>query len=296
MALEADVRAFLSYLRAEKGLADNTIKSYRRDMLKFVEFLDKGNPQTADICRSDVVDFMKMLYKRRLDSRSVARHVVTVRHFFRFALLEGLMKEDPAATIESPKFRQNLPHFLSFKEVERLLAQPDVSSTIGLRDKAMIELMYSTGIRVSELTGIQVGDLQLDAGCLRCVGKGNKERLVPVGKQAISVVEAYLKKSRPELLKDNASAYLFLNQRGRPIDRITVWKIMARYGRKAALRKPLKPHTLRHSFATHLLDRGADLRSVQMMLGHSDISTTQIYTHVVEERLKQVYKAHHPRA
>lgn len=296
MALEADVRTFLSYLRVEKGLSDNTIQSYRRDMMKFVGFLDKQNLVTAKIQRQDVVDFLAMLYKRRLDSRSVARHLVTIRHFFRFSLIEGFIKEDPAATIESPKFRQSLPYFLSVEEVERLLAQPDTSSAIGLRDKAIIELMYSTGIRVSELAGIRVGDLQLDAGCLRCIGKGNKERLVPVGKKALAVVESYMKKSRPELLKDNASANLFLNQRGRPMDRITIWKMMGRYGRKAALRKPLKPHTLRHSFATHLLDRGADLRSVQMMLGHSDISTTQIYTHVVEERLKQVYKAHHPRA
>jgi integrase/recombinase XerD len=296
MALEADVRTFLSYLRVEKGLSDNTIQSYRRDMLKFVEFLDKKNIDTATIRRTDVVEFMASLYKRRLDSRSVARHLVTIRHFFRFALLEGFVKEDPAATIESPKFRQSLPYFLSVDEVERLLAQPDASSAVGLRDKAIIELMYSTGIRVSELTGIRVGDLQMEAGCLRCIGKGNKERLVPVGKKALGVVEAYLKKSRPELLKDGASSQLFLNQRGRPMDRVTIWKIMGRYGRKAQLRKPLKPHTLRHSFATHLLDRGADLRSVQMMLGHSDISTTQIYTHVVEERLKQVYKAHHPRA
>jgi integrase/recombinase XerD len=296
MALEADVRTFLSYLRVEKGLSDNTIQSYRRDMLKFVGFLDKQNLVTAKIQRQDVVKFLAMLYKRRLDSRSVARHLVTIRHFFRFSLLEGFIKEDPAATIESPKFRQSLPYFLSVEEVERLLAQPDTSSAIGLRDKAIIELMYSTGVRVSELAGIRVGDLQLDAGCLRCIGKGNKERLVPVGKKALAVVEAYMKKSRPELLKDNASANLFLNQRGRPMDRVMIWKMMGRYGRKAALRKPLKPHTLRHSFATHLLDRGADLRSVQMMLGHSDISTTQIYTHVVEERLKQVYKAHHPRA
>ena len=296
MALESDVRTFLSYLRVEKGLSDNTIQSYRRDMMKFIEFLEKRNLNTSDVRRTDVVNFLAMLYKRRLDSRSVARHLVTIRHFFRFALLEGFVKEDPAATIESPKFRQSLPYFLSLEEVDRLLAQPDVSSTIGLRDKAMIELMYSTGIRVSELIGIRVGDLQMDAGCLRCIGKGNKERLVPVGKKALAVVEAYLKNSRPKLLRDGASPRLFLNQRGRPMDRVTIWKIMGQYGKKAGLRKPLKPHTLRHSFATHLLDRGADLRSVQMMLGHSDISTTQIYTHVVEERLKQVYKAHHPRA
>ena len=296
MALEADVRTFLSYLRVEKALADNTIKSYRRDMQKFAEFLEKKNLDTGDITRSDVVNFLAMLYRRGLDSRSVARALVTIRHFFRFALLEGFVKDDPAATIESPKFRQSLPYFLSIEEVERLLAQPDPSSTIGLRDKAMIELMYSTGIRVSELAGIRVGDLQMDSGCLRCLGKGNKERLVPVGKKALAVVAEYLQKSRPELLRGGTSQHMFLNQRGRPIDRVAIWKVTGLYGKKAGLRKPLKPHTLRHSFATHLLDRGADLRSVQIMLGHADISTTQIYTHVVEERLKQVYKAHHPRA
>ncbi|MGA8145877.1 MAG: site-specific tyrosine recombinase XerD [Candidatus Acidiferrales bacterium] len=296
MALEADVRTFLSYLRVEKGLSDNTIKSYRRDMLKFVEFVGPGEFDTADITRSDVVNFLATLYKRGLDSRSVARHLVTIRHFFRFSLLEGYVKDDPAATIESPKFRQRLPYFLSVAEVDRLLAQPDVTSSVGLRDKAMIELLYSTGIRVSELVGIRVGDLQMEAGCLRCVGKGNKERLVPVGKKALGVIEEYLKRSRPELLREGTSPFMFLNQRGRQMDRITLWKLVGMYGKKALLRKPLKPHTLRHSFATHLLDRGADLRSVQMMLGHSDISTTQIYTHVVEERLKQVYKAHHPRA
>ena len=180
--------------------------------------------------------------------------------------------------------------------------RPGVSTGIqedGLllpRERAILELLYAAGLRVSELTGLNLADMDQKDKMLRVRGKGNKERLVPVGKKALGVVEAYLKKSRPELLKDGASSQLFLNQRGRPMDRVTIWKIMGQYGRKAQLRKPLKPHTLRHSFATHLLDRGADLRSVQMMLGHSDISTTQIYTHVVEERLKQVYKAHHPRA
>ena len=296
MALEADVRAFLSYLRVEKGLADNSIKGYRRDMLKFVEFIGPDKIDTRDITRSHVVDFLRMLYKRKLDARSVARNLVAVRHFFRFSLMERFVTEDPSATIESPKFRKSLPYFLSVEEVDRLLAQPDVLTTVGLRDKAMIELMYSTGLRVSELVGLQVDDLHFASGSLRCMGKGSKERLVPVGKQALGVVAAYLKKSRPKLLGDKASTYLFLNQRGRQMDRVLFWKILGGYGKKAGLRRPVKPHTLRHSFATHLLDRGADLRAVQMMLGHSDIATTQIYTHVVEERLKQVYKAHHPRA
>jgi integrase/recombinase XerD len=296
LALEADIRTFISYLRVEKGLSDNTIQSYRRDMGKFSEFAGKRKLDTPGIRRTDVVDFLAMLYRKGLDSRSVARHLVTIRHFFRFSLLEGFIKDDPAATIESPKFRQSLPSFLNVEEVNHLLAQPDLSSIAGLRDKAMIELMYSTGLRVSELVGIRVGDVQMEAGCLRCIGKGNKERLVPVGKKALGIVEEYLKQSRPELLGDGASAFMFINRKGRPMSRIAFWKLLSEYGRKAGLRKALTPHMLRHSFATHLLDRGADLRSVQMMLGHSDISTTQIYTHVVEERLKQVYKAHHPRA
>jgi integrase/recombinase XerD len=296
MGLEADVRTFLSYLRVEKGLSDNTIQSYRRDMGKFAEFVGKRELDTKEIRRTDVVDFLAMQYRRGLDSRSVARNLVTIRHFFRFSLLEGVVKDDPAATIESPKIRKSLPEFLSVEEVDRLLAQPDVSSAIGLRDKAMIELMYSTGLRVSELVGIRVGDVHMEAGSLRCIGKGNKERLVPVGKKALAAVENYMKKARPELLRDGSSPFMFLNRRGGGLDRILFWKLVGEYGRKARLRRALTPHMLRHSFATHLLDRGADLRSVQLMLGHSDISTTQIYTHVVEERLKQVYKAHHPRA
>ena len=242
------------------------------------------------------MDFLGSLYRRNLDSRSVARHLVTIRHFFRFSLTEGVIEDDPAANIESPKFRQSLPEFLSVEEVDRLLRQPDANDIVGIRDRAMIELMYSTGLRVSELCGLRVSDLQMDPGCLRCIGKGNKERLVPVGHKALEAVQTYLREARPELSRGVASPYLFLNQKGHKLNRIAFWKILGEYGRKAGLRKALTPHMLRHSFATHLLDRGADLRSVQMMLGHSDISTTQIYTHVVEERLKQVYKAHHPRA
>lgn len=294
--MEAHIRTFINCLRVEKGLSDNTVKAYRRDIEKFAGFAGQRSLGTKDVRRSDVVDFLGGLYRAGLDSRSVARHLVTIRHFFRFALIEGYIEDDPAATIESPKFRQSLPEFLSLEEVNRLLQQPDTNTTVGGRDRAMIELMYSCGLRVSELCGLRTSDLQADAGYLRCVGKGNKERLVPVGKDALNAVQRYLQTARPELLRGSSSPYLFLNQRGGKVGRITFWKILAQYGRKARLRKPLAPHMLRHSFATHLLDRGADLRSVQMMLGHSDISTTQIYTHVVEERLKQVYKAHHPRA
>lgn len=294
--MEGQIRAFVNSLRVEKGLSENTIQAYRRDMLKFMAFVNEHHLQTAGIERSHVVEFLASLYRKGLDSRSVARHLVTIRHFFRFALMEEYIQEDPATTIQSPKFRQNLPEFLSLAEVERLLQQPDISTVAGLRDRAMIELMYSCGLRVSELCGLRVSDLRMEDGCLRCIGKGNKERLVPVGKQALGIVAKYLRDSRPKLLGEASSPFLFLHQKGGVMHRITFWKMLRVYGRKAALRKEVTPHMLRHSFATHLLDGGADLRSVQMMLGHADIATTQIYTHVVEDRLKQVYKAHHPRA
>ena len=294
--MESEARAFLNYLRVEKGLAENTIQAYRRDIAKLTVFAADMGLGIKDIGSDHVVDFLRSLYRQNLDSRSIARHLLTIRHFFRFALTEGFIADDPASSVESPRFRHSLPEFLSLDEVERLLRLPDVNDTVGLRDRAMIEMMYSTGLRVSELCGLRVSDLQMDAGCLRCIGKGDKERMVPVGRQALRIVREYLREARPKLLRKSSSPYLFLNQRGRKIDRIRFWRILAEYGRKAGLRKALTPHMLRHSFATHLLDRGADLRSVQMMLGHSDISTTQIYTHVVEERLKQVYKAHHPRA
>jgi integrase/recombinase XerD len=294
--LQAEIRAFLNYLRVEKGLSTNTLHAYRRDLAKFALYAAKRGLALDQFTHSTVIDFLRTLYLRKLDSRSVARHLVTIRHLFRFAFTEGIIKEDPAANVAAPKFRRSLPEFLSIAEVDRLLRQPDITSTLGLRDKAMIELLYSTGLRVSELCGLKAADMQLEAGCLRCLGKGDKERLVPVGHAALELIVQYMKKSRVEILGEKTSPYLFPSRTGRAINRIAFWKILAAYGRKAGLRRPLTPHMLRHSFATHLLDRGADLRSVQMMLGHADIATTQIYTHVVEERLKQVYKAHHPRA
>lgn len=294
--MEAEIREFLTYLRVEKGLAQNTLLAYARDMGRFATFLEKRKLKLPQIRRGNIVDFLAELFHAGLDSRSVARYLVTIRHFFRFCLVEEYVTEDPAATIDAPKFRSALPQFLSISEVDRLLAQPDVSTPLGLRDKAMIEVLYSGGLRVSELCGLGVPDLQIEVGCLRCVGKGSKERLVPLGKNAIAVLQEYLRDARPILQGNQSSPFLFLNRNGRRLSRITVWKLLVNYGKLADIRKPLKPHMLRHSFATHLLDHGADLRSVQMMLGHADISTTQIYTHVVEERLKQVYKAHHPRA
>jgi integrase/recombinase XerD len=213
--------------------------------------------------------------------------------------VEELISEDPTAHLESPKIRRSLPGYLRLDEVEKLLELPDQTTPLGLRDRAMLEVLYSTGLRVSELTSLRVMDLDTKVGCVRCIGKGDKERIVPVGRKALAIVEKYLRHGRIALIgttRGTAGAFLFVNRRGQRISRVGVWKIFSSYGRKAGLRVPLTPHMLRHSFATHLLERGADLRSVQLMLGHSDISTTQIYTHVVEERLKQIYKAHHPRA
>jgi integrase/recombinase XerD len=290
------IHAFLSYLRVEKGVSMNTHDAYRRDVEKFQEFAAKKGLTLERTTRDTIVDFLRSLYDRKLDSRSVARHLVTLRQFFRFALIEGYVKEDPTETIESPRFRMGLPMFLSIEEVDRLLAAPDPGTIIGLRDKAMIEVMYSAGLRVSELCGLRLSDIHFDSGYLRCIGKGNKERLVPIGRRATEIVQRYLRDSRPKLAREHSSELLFLNRHGGACSRHGFWKTVSDCGRKAGLRKKLKPHMLRHSFATHLLDRGADLRAVQMMLGHTDIATTQIYTHVVEERLKQVYRAHHPRA
>jgi integrase/recombinase XerD len=294
--LEGVIHAFLSYLRVEKGVSMNTHDAYRRDVEKFQEFTAKRRLRLEGATRDTIVDFLRSLYDRKLDSRSVARHLVTLRQFFRFALIEGFVKEDPTETVESPRFRMGLPMFLSVEEVDRLLAAPDAGTIVGLRDKAMIEVMYSAGLRVSELCGLRLSDIHFDSGYVRCLGKGNKERLVPIGRQALEIVQRYLRDSRPKLAREDSPELLFLNRHGGACSRHSFLKTVSDCGRRAGLRKKLKPHMLRHSFATHLLDRGADLRAVQMMLGHTDIATTQIYTHVVEERLKQVYRAHHPRA
>lgn len=294
--MESLVRAFLNYLRVEKGLAQNTILAYGRDLKKFQSFAEVRGRTLKQINHDHIVDFLTSLYRSGLDSRSVARHLVTLRHFFRFAQIEGYVVEDPVASVESPRFRMRLPNHLSTDEVNRLLEQPDTSTPIGTRDKAMIELLYSTGLRVSELVNLRLSDLQMESGCLRCIGKGNKERMVPMGRSAVASIEQYLRQDRQSLLRGKTSPYVFLNRFGGRMGRIGFWKKLSEYGRKAGLRLKLKPHMLRHSFATHLLERGADLRSVQLMLGHADISTTQIYTHVVKDRLKEVYKAHHPRA
>lgn len=300
MQMEAAASSFLNYARVERGLSANTIGAYGADIAKFTKFMNKNHLTIATVTRDHVVDFLAGLYRSGLDSRSVARHLVTVRNFFKFLIIDGIVEIDPTANLESPKIRQTLPSYLSVEEVDKLLSLPDVRTRLGLRDRALLDVLYSAGLRVSELVGLKMGDIDFQVGCIRCVGKGNKERLVPIGRKALESVEKYVRESRPSLMKSrkrgSPTSAIFINQQGGMLGRVGVWKVLGAYGRAMGLRKKLTPHKLRHSFATHLLEGGADLRSVQLMLGHSDISTTQIYTHVLEDRLKTVYKAHHPRA
>lgn len=297
MEIAATISSFLTHVKVEKGLSPNTVSAYRRDLTKFSDFAQKRKRALEAVSCDDLVDFLAGLYRQKMDSKSVARHLVSLRNLFRFAQIQELISVDPSVNLESPKIRRSLPGYLRLEEVEALLTQPDAKTPYGLRDLAMLEVLYSAGLRVSELVGLRVSDLDIKVGSVRCIGKGDKERIVPIGKKALAMVDKYLRDARPKLLgKAAGSPTLFVNRRGGALSRVGVWKILSAYGRRAGLRVPLTPHMLRHSFATHLLERGADLRSVQLMLGHADISTTQIYTHVVEERLKQIYKAHHPRA
>ena len=294
--ISSEVSTFLDYATVEKGLASNSIASYGRDLSKFAAYLRKSNLPLDQVRHEDIRRFLETLYRQGLSARSVARQLAALRHFFQFMVKEGRLKVDPAREVEAPHISHSLPKYLNFQEVEALLAQPDASTAQGLRDRAMLELLYATGMRVSELLSVCWDDFEPNVGIVRCVGKGNKERLIPVGKCALRAVEAYLRHGRSVLAKQHELPYLFLNQRGGKLSRVGFWKILGAYGRRAGIRVSLTPHMVRHSFATHLLERGADLRSIQTMLGHSDISTTQIYTHVLKERLRQVYQTHHPRA
>ena len=291
-----EVQLFLDFIRVEKGLAANSVMSYGRDLAEFAAYLKRQGKVLGEAGRNDVRDFLATLYRRGLSARSVARHLVSLRNLHRFLAREGRISEDPTAEIEAPRLEHSLPRYLSLEEVEQLLAQPDPTTALGQRDKAMLELLYATGMRVSELVRVCAGDFDMNLGILRCLGKGNKERLIPVGKSALAAVEVYIRQGRLILARKRNPPWLFLNGRGGPLSRVGFWKILGGYGRRAGLATRLTPHLVRHSFATHLLERGADLRSIQLMLGHSDISTTQIYTHVLKERLKQIYLAHHPRA
>ena len=293
------LEAYLHYLTIEKGLAANTIASYGCDLAKWVAFLEKSRISVEKAGRKNVQRFMEHLYTLGLEARSVARHLVSLRNFYRFLIREGKSTQDPTRDLDAPKLWQRLPKFLSEVEVDTLFDQacpPGVDSAKRLRDRAMMELLYATGMRVSELINLRLGDLQLEVGVVRCTGKGSKERLIPVGRSALSAVESYLRRGRSQLLKAGSPDYLFLNYRGWPLSRVGLWKMLGNCGRQAGIRTRLTPHLLRHTFATHLLERGADLRTVQTLLGHSDISTTQVYTHVLQERLQQVYRSCHPRA
>ena len=287
---------FLDHLRVERGLADNTVDGYGRDVRRYMEHLaakGKGDPAGAD--RSTVIGHMLDLSQGNVGPRSRSRALSAIKSFHAFMVREGMMKENPAADVDSPKSIKHLPDYLTESEVEALLGAPDISGQSGLRDRAMLELLYATGLRVSELVSVEVGRVNLEAGYLRTMGKGSKERLVPLGDEASGWITRYIDEARGALLKGKVSPHLFLSRRGAKLSRQYFWRKVRDYTIAAGIKKDVHPHTLRHSFATHLLSHGADLRSVQMMLGHADISTTEIYTHVADERLKSIHRQHHPR-
>lgn len=293
------LKDFLHYLIVEKGLAENTIQSYRRDISAYLIFIEK-KLQITDInhvTRVHIMQFLSCLKDEGKSARTIARHIASIRSFHHFLILDKIVDHDPTVHIETPHPELKLPKVLNTDEVDTLLNTPDLTTTLGLRDKAMLELMYATGMRVSELVDLNINDVHLSLGFVRCLGKGNKERIIPIGKMATEALKEYLEKARPKLINQkNKTDSLFMNHHGQRLSRQGFWKILKQIAVKAGIEKELTPHTLRHSFATHLLENGADLRSVQELLGHSDISTTQIYTHVTKTRLKDVYNQFHPRA
>ena len=286
---------WLDHLEVERGLARNTVDAYRRDL----ELLQRRLPEGRNLESTRKEDLIAQLRAMRLagrSPRSVARWLVAVRGFFAWLLSEEVIHEDPTANLDSPRTWRTLPKVLRFEEVEALLKTPPRGEPRGMRDAAMLEVLYATGLRVSELVGLRLADLHLDAGYLRCTGKGGKERVVPLGEEANGMVQRYLATGRPALLRGRRAEALFVNGSGGALTRQGFWKTIKNLARKAGVQTDLSPHTLRHSFATHLLEHGADLRSIQLLLGHADISTTQIYTHVSRERLRKIYREHHPRA
>jgi integrase/recombinase XerD len=287
---------FLNYLTVERGLARNTLDAYGRDLARYLEFLEKDGVTTPDrIAPPLILRYLARLRDEGLAPRSRARALVALRMFHKFLLGEGYADRNPTALVEAPKSLSALPHTLSPAEVERLLAAPLGEGTLALRDRAMLEVLYATGLRVSELVGLKLTDLQLDVGYLTAFGKRSKQRIVPLGEAAIEQLRRYLMYGRPLFDRGTAGGFLFLNRNGQGLTRQGFWKIIKRRAREAGIGKKITPHTLRHSFATHLLENGADLRAVQTMLGHADISTTQIYTQVTRERLRRLHQQHHPR-
>ncbi len=289
------IDAYLDHLRIERRLADHTVESYGRDLRQLAAFASGAGVPIERLDRHALEAFVRGQMSRGLSPRSVGRAVAAVRGFYRFLALDQRISHSPAEDLQPPRAWPALPKFLSLDDVDRLLAAPDVGAPAGLRDRAMIELLYATGMRVSELVAVRPADLHLAQHYLTCVGKGNKERLIPIGEEASAWVQRYQADGRRALLKGRSSPRLFVNARGGPLSRVGFWKILKNHGRRAGLPRMLSPHVLRHSFATHLLERGADLRAIQMMLGHADLSTTQIYTHVLEARLRTVYDRFHPR-
>ena len=286
---------FLNYLRVERGLSPNTLTAYRADIAKLSGFAGTCGKDLVSLQPDDLAMFLRALHKGGLDPKSIARALVAVRGFFKFLLQDGHLRLDPTSNLEAPKSWQPLPRFLAAEEVARLLSAPDISTDLGLRDKAMLEVLYATGLRVTELVSLALGNLNLDVGFLTVFGKGGKERAVPLGSSAVEWTRNYIA-IRPRLLtRDKTAAALFITEKGNALSRQAFWKLIVLYGEKVGIGH-ITPHLLRHSFATHLLENGADLRSVQMMLGHSDISTTQIYTHITNERLREIYQKFHPRA
>lgn len=293
------LQQYIHYLAVEKGLARNTLESYERDLTAYLDALKKLAIHHPDQIRKvEIVKYLASLRDQGKANATINRTLSSIRSFHQFLSRERWAKGDPSEHLETPKLPFRLPKGLTIQEVDKLLAQPDPSTPAGLRDKAMLELLYATGTRVSELLSLQLADIYLAMGFVRCTGKGGKERIIPLGQTAIQIVQTYLDKARPKLVKKTTkdADAVFLNQRGTGLTRQGFWKIIKQYAKQASIRKEITPHTLRHSFATHLIENGADLRSVQEMLGHADISTTQIYTHVAPTKLKEIYSRTHPRA
>ncbi|GED12080.1 site-specific tyrosine recombinase XerD [Aneurinibacillus migulanus] len=291
------ITQFIHYLTVERGLAKNTLESYQRDLHAYCAYLERENfTNLNETNRMQIMGYLLHLQEQGRATATLSRNLASIRAFYQFLLREKFIDKDPSVNLESPKIEKKLPQVLSVAEVETLLNGPDTRLPSGLRDKAMLELLYATGIRVSELVSLNLSDVNLNMGFIKCFGKGSKERIIPLGRLAIADVSRYLERGRPMLKKRGQEEALFLNHHGRRLSRQGFWKIIKKYAQLANSHKEITPHTLRHSFATHLLENGADLRSVQEMLGHADISTTQIYTHVTRSRLKEVYAKAHPRA
>jgi integrase/recombinase XerD len=294
--METYHEAFLDYLKVEKGLSINSLFSYNQDLKKYIGYLkNKGIEEARRIGRKDITDFLFSL-RNRLAATSISLTLSTIKSFHKFLVREKIVSLDPSELIEAPKLDRKIPSFLSFDEITRILKAPNLKNTQGIRNRAILELMYATGLRVSEISDLKLSDLNLEVGFIKCKGKGSKERIVPVGKIAKDFLNKYLEEARNKLLGKKTSIYLFLAQGARRLSRQSIWKMIKQMVKNSGVKKKVSPHTLRHSFATHLLERGADLRSVQEMLGHASITTTQIYTHINQVRLKEIHSKFHPRA